>query len=284
MDPATALLEHDWLGACRRSAQGLDRVLAEHHTRAERVAETGLVGAGGDRTLVIDALAEDVVFEELTRLHDAGARFTVISEERGRVDFGDPDVLVVVDPIDGSLNAKRGLLHYALSIAVATGPRVGDVVFGYVFDAGQREEWRAQRGGGAWLGDEPLDRDAPERLTAHGLLEIVAIESAHPALIAAAAPALQASAHRVRALGTIAVALCQVAAGRADAMTSLGACRSVDIAAGALIVTEAGGRVAFPGLDDPDGIELGELSARWPVVAARTQAGLERAATIPVVR
>ena len=282
MDPATALLEHDWLGACRRSAQGLQRILAEHPEQADRLAETGLVGAGGDRTLVIDALAEEAVLAELQGLHDAGARFTVVTEERGIIDFGDPGVLVVVDPIDGSLNAKRGLLHYAVSIAVATGPRMADVVFGYVFDAGQGEEWRAERGRGAWLNDVVLDPAAPERLTAAGLLEIVAIEAAAPARLAASADALLATAHRVRALGTIAVALCQVAAGRADAMASLGPCRSVDAAAAQLIVREAGGLVAFVGLDDPAGPELADLGAGPPVAAARTRAGLERAATIPV--
>src|SRR3954451_25030423 len=115
----------------------------------ERVVETGETGEGGDQTLVIDAAAEDAVFAELERLHDDGARFTAVSEERGVVDFGDPDILVVIDPIDGSLNAKRGLTHHALSIAVAEGPTMADVVFGYVFDLGPGEEWRAVRGGGA---------------------------------------------------------------------------------------------------------------------------------------
>ena len=284
MDPATALLEHDWLGACRRSAQGLQRILADHPTQAERVAETGSIGAGGDRTLTIDALAEDVVLAELQLLHDAGARFTVVTEERGIVDFGDAGVLVVVDPIDGSLNAKRGLLHYAVSIAVAAGPRMADVVFGYVFDAGQGEEWRAVRGQGAWLDDVALDPGVPERLTAAGLLEIVAIEAAAPVRLAASSDGLLATAHRVRALGTIAVALCQVAAGRADAMVSLGPCRSVDAAAAQLIVHEAGGLVAFAGLDDPRGPELADLGAGPPIAAARTRAGLERAAAIPVRR
>lgn len=281
MDAATALLEHDWLGACRRSAEGLERVLAAHPTQAARVAETGDTGAGGDRTLAIDALAEDAVLAELTTLHDAGARFTVVTEERGIVDFGDPGVLVVVDPIDGSLNAKRGLLHYAVSIAVAAGPRMSDVVFGYVFDAGAREEWRAVRGAGAWLNDARLDPAAPERLTPAGLLEIVAVEAAAPARLAASSQALQRTAHRVRALGTIAVALCQVAAGRADAMVSLGPCRSIDAAAAQLIVREAGGLVAFAGLDDPAGPALAELGPGPPIAAARTRAGLERAATIP---
>ncbi|MEA2248765.1 MAG: monophosphatase, partial [Solirubrobacteraceae bacterium] len=116
------LLTHDWLGACRRAARGLEAVLREHPTSNQRVVETGERGEGGDLTLVIDALAETAVFDELDRLHESGARFTAVSEERGLVDYGDPDVLVVIDPIDGSMNAKRGLTHHALSVAVADGP------------------------------------------------------------------------------------------------------------------------------------------------------------------
>src|SRR3954463_10474059 len=111
-------LEHDWLRGGRRGAPGLQSVLGDHPAGLERVIETGETGGGGDRTLVIDAEAEERVFQELQRLHDGGARFTAVSEERGNVDFGDDGVLVVVDPIDGSLNAKRGLPHHALSVAV----------------------------------------------------------------------------------------------------------------------------------------------------------------------
>src|SRR5215218_2964345 len=161
------LLSHDWLGACRRAADGLRAVLREHPTSTQRVVETGERGEGGDLTLVIDAAAEDAVFTELERLHEDGARFTAVSEERGLVDFGDPDVLVVIDPIDGSMNAKRGLTHHALSVAVA------DVVFGYVYDLGPGEEWRAVRGQGAYLNDEPLDQSLPERRRGDGKLELV---------------------------------------------------------------------------------------------------------------
>src|SRR5690242_9826678 len=104
----------DWLGACRRSVTAIRGMLGEHPTIADRVRETGTRGEGGDRTLLIDQAAEDVVFGELERLHDRGARFTAVSEEAGTVDFGSRDVLVVIDPIDGSTNAKRGLPHYAL--------------------------------------------------------------------------------------------------------------------------------------------------------------------------
>ncbi len=260
MPPSTVLLDHDWLGLCRRSAEGLRAVLDQAPTSRERVAETGLVGEGGDRTLVIDSLAEDVVFEQLRVLHDGGARFTAVSEERGIVDFGDPSLLVVIDPIDGSLNAKRGLAHHAVSIAVADGPTMADVLLGYVYDVGTREEWRAERGGGAYLNDVLLTDVPPERRTSDGLLEVVAVESAAPHRLAAAAQALQETAHRVRAIGSIAISLCQVAAGRVDAMASLGRCRSVDAAAAQLIVREAGGLVAFPSCATPLGAPLADLA------------------------
>src|SRR6201990_396312 len=137
------LLSHDWLGACRRAAEGLRTVLRDHPTSAERVIETGERGEGGDLTLVIDAAAEDAVFSELERLHRDGARFTAVSEDRENVASADPDVLVVIDPIDGSMNAKRGLTHHALSVAVADGPTMADVAFGYVYDLGPVEEWLA---------------------------------------------------------------------------------------------------------------------------------------------
>jgi len=278
-----AALSYDWLGACRRSAGALGAILAAAAPGAERLRETGTIGEGGDRTLVLDQAAEDAVFAELKGLHDAGARFTAISEERGVVDFGDPGVRVVVDPIDGSLNAKRGLGHHALSIAVADGPTMADVAFGYVFDFGPAEEWRAVRGEGAWLGDVALVDVPAERRTSDGRLEIVAVESAAPQRLAAASEGLTAAAYRVRAIGAIAISLCQVAAGRVDGMASLGRCRSVDAAAAQLIVRESGGLVAFPGLPEPLGAPLDDLRALAPVVAARTPAGLELVAAIPVL-
>src|ERR687894_652219 len=153
----------DWLGASRRAASALRSMLAERTTMAQRVIETGTRGEGGDQTLEIDALAEEAVFAELARLHEAGARFTVVSEERGTVEFGGGDVLVVVDPIDGSMNAKRGLPHHCVSIAVAEGPTMADVVFGFVQDFGPEEEWVAWRGRGAHLNGRPLDPRLEER-------------------------------------------------------------------------------------------------------------------------
>src|ERR687886_2789977 len=167
----------DWLGASRRAAAALRSMLAERTTIAERVVETGTRGEGGDRTLEIDALAEELVFAELAELHEAGARFRVVSEERGFVDFGGDGVVVVVDPIDGSLNAKRGLPHHCLSIAVAHGPTMADVFFGFVQDFGPDEEWVAWRDGGATLNGMALDPSLGERRVG-GKLEVLGIESA----------------------------------------------------------------------------------------------------------
>lgn len=148
MTSTRSALQADWLGACRRAVAGLAEMLAEVPTISERAVETGTRGSGGDRTLVIDRSAESVVLGELDRLRDQGYRFLAISEERGEVDYGDSSVKVIIDPIDGSLNAKRGIPHHALSVAVAAGETMADVEFAFVYDFGPAEEWWAQRGQG----------------------------------------------------------------------------------------------------------------------------------------
>src|SRR5919206_4378991 len=278
MDPASS---PDWLGASRRAAAGIRRLLEERPTIAERVEETGTRGEGGDRTLVIDEAAEELIFAELSELHRAGARFRAVSEERGAVEFGGDDLLVVVDPIDGSLNAKRGLPHHAVSIAVAEGPTMADVTFGFVQDFGPDEEWVAWSGMGATLNGLPLDPAVGERRWASdGKLELVGFESADPRWVLRSAEALVGVAHPLRAIGTIAAALCQVAAGRFDGMLTLKGCRAVDAAAGQLIVREAGGHVAFTAFEDPLAAPL-DLLPHSPVVAARAQEALRELAAVP---
>jgi myo-inositol-1(or 4)-monophosphatase len=282
MMPTGTALDADWLGACRGAVAGLRDVLAAHPRTRQRAVETGDRGEGGDRTLVIDEGAEHAVFAQLDALHAAGHRFTAVSEERGEVAYGDDGIRVVIDPIDGSLNAKRLMPHYALSIAVADGPTMADVAFAYVFDFGAGEEWTATRGGGAQLDGVPLDPSLPERRAPDGRLELFGIEQADPRHIAAASDELQSVARRLRVIGAIAVTLCQVAAARLDAMASLLNCRAVDAAAAQLIVREAGGHVAFPRCDEPLSAPL-DVAARSPVVAARSPETLAALARVPVV-
>lgn len=277
----------DWLAACRRIVVELRTMFGEHPTTRERAVELGR-GVGGDRTLMIDDAAERLIFEELERVHSAGYGFTVISEERGEVVYGDGVCRVVVDPVDGSMNAKRALWPFTVSIAVAEPPFSGtagepnmaNISFGFVYDFGLDEEWTAQRGAGARLNDRLLSLEASERRTSGGLLELVAIESARPEWVAAGLPALGQVAHRLRAFGSIAFALCQLAGGRVDGMVTLWSSRSVDAAAGQLIVRESGGCVAFTAADEPLGLPL-DLAARSPIAAARTPAALAELAAVP---
>ena len=279
MTPPLTALHADWLTACRTAAQGLREVLVEHPTSRERVVETGDRGEGGDRTLVIDQQAEEAVFAQLDAMHAAGARFVAISEERGIVAYGGEDVRVVIDPLDGSLNAKRGMRSYALSIAVADGPTMADVAFAYVYDFGTSEEWTARRGEGAVLNGRRIEDPPPERRMSDGRLELITIESSDPQYLAPAMDGLLEHVHRVRAIGSIAISCCQVANARADGMLTLWRTRAVDVAAAQLIVRESGGLVAFPAFDDPLGAPL-DLLPHSPVVAARTADGLARLLSI----
>jgi myo-inositol-1(or 4)-monophosphatase len=266
-------LAADWFGLCRRAASRISAMFSERPSTRERESGTER-GAGGDRTLVIDSLAETAVFEELEALHAGGCDFTVISEERGTVVFGDgaSDVRVVVDPIDGSLNAKRLLPTHSLSIAVAGGETMEDVELGYVRDFGTGEEFTARREQGAELNGEPLD---PEEAGAR--LEVVGFESARPEWVAPVAAQLEGKVYRMRRIGTIAVSLCYVAAARFDGMVTTGVCRSVDAAAGQLIAREAG---AFVDFLKHGGIEAPlDLDARYRMVAARAPEHLETLVT-----
>jgi myo-inositol-1(or 4)-monophosphatase len=283
MAATNTALAADWLGLCRRAVARMERMLARTPGIEERAAETGTRGAGGDHTLVLDRSAERVVFDELDELHASGVRFTALSEERGEEHFGaagEDAVRVVIDPIDGSLNAKRDGAHFALSVAVAAGETMADVHFGFVHDFGAREQWWAWCGEGAWRAradgppdGERLDRARTDRRSRSGRLEVVGLESADPRWLCEQAEGLAGVAHRLRALGTIAVSLCAVAAARHDGLVTLRRARGVDSAAGQLIVREAGGLVSFPDCAEPLGAPLDATPASR-VVAARSERGL----------
>jgi myo-inositol-1(or 4)-monophosphatase len=222
----------DWLALCRACVVDIEVVLESLPTRAEREPVLR-AGEGGDDTTAIDAAAEEAV---VARLEGLGGDFTLVSEELGVRTFGGGGTMhVVVDPIDGSVNAKRGIPYFSLSLAVAEGPTLGDVYFGFVHDFGAREEWVAERGGGAQLNERPLDTPPPK-----DPIEILSFEGTTTECIAARASAMIGVAGRLRVMGSLALSLCHLAAGRVDAVCSLKPARSIDIAAGQLLVRERG--------------------------------------------
>ena len=276
----------DWLGICRRAVAAQRTIFDEVRGSEARTVYEG-VGEGGDRALVIDRCCEDAVFAELDALGAEGASFVAVSEERGEVGFGEGgEARVVIDPIDGSLNARRTIPSHSLSLAVASGSSMADVEFGYVYDFGAGEEFVARRGEGAILtppgpfrtgregsgagqGDGEPIRVAPQE---GDKLEVVGAEAAEPERARAALEALRGKAYRLRVVGSLAITGAYVAAGRFDGMLSLRPCRSVDVAAAQLLVREAGGEVAFGDLA-LDEAPLG-LDARYPIAAAATAAAL----------
>ena len=164
--------------------------------------------------------------------------YRIVSEEIGI--YGDHRFTIVVDPIDGSLNAKRGIPFFSISIAVAEGDTMGDVVFGYVFDFGSGEEWTATRGGRALLNREPIvERPKDE-------LEILSFEATTTQYVSENAARFDGVAHRLRVMGSLAITLCHLAAGRVDGVVSLKGARSVDIAAAQLLVREQGLSIELP--------------------------------------
>jgi myo-inositol-1(or 4)-monophosphatase len=244
-EASSALVFADWLAACRRMVEQQREVFAAAPSIAERTVYEG-IGEGGDRALAIDRHCEEIVFRELDTMHADGNAFTAISEERGEVGFdaAESEVRVVIDPIDGSLNARRTIPSHCLSIAVAGGRSMADVEFGYVYDFGASEEFVATRGDGAQLNGRPIRAEGP----GHGI-EVVGLESAEPGWILPAVEGLRGKAFRVRSIGAIAITLAYVAAGRLDGMLTARVCRSVDAAGGQLIAREAGARVEFEDLD-----------------------------------
>jgi myo-inositol-1(or 4)-monophosphatase len=265
--PKVDVLSADWIEICRRIV-AVQKGLFEQTPGIEARTEYEGVGEGGDRSLVIDRRCEDAVFVELEELAADGASFVAISEERGEVVFGaGGPTRVVIDPIDGSLNARRTLPAHSLSIAVASGGSMADVELGYVYDFGAGEEFAARRGQGAALDGRPIAVAADSEK-----LELLGVESAAPGRMLPLAEALDGAVFRLRVIGSIAITASYVAAGRLDGMLSLRPCRSVDIAAAQLIVREAGGEPAFGELA-LEQAGLG-LDARYPIAAAAGGLGL----------
>jgi myo-inositol-1(or 4)-monophosphatase len=204
-------------------------------------------------------VALDEAAESATLQHFEGEDVRIVSEELGF--RGNGRYTVLVDPIDGSQNAERGIPYFCLCVAIAEGDTVGDVFFGYVYDFGANEEFLAVRGEGAFLNGEPM-LDGPR-----DYIQFLSLEATRAQLVYESLAALAPLTDRVRVMGAQALTYCHMAAGRTDAVVCLKPSRSVDFAAAQLIVRERGFAIEL--FDDApiDAAPL-DLEARSRVVAA----------------
>lgn len=191
------------------------------------------IGASGTATKMIDAVAEDVV---LSQLRMAGTGFRVLSEEIGDILIGsEPKYFIHLDPLDGTFNAVHGIPFYAVSLYLAN----DRCRFGYVCDLARMTKYYAEAGHGAYV--TPGGRLFVSKTSALKDFSISAYTlRPNTGRIAAVGDQVR----RIRTLGSTSLEMCYVATGKLDAFVDLrGRMRAVDMAAGMLIIEEAGGLV-----------------------------------------
>jgi myo-inositol-1(or 4)-monophosphatase len=196
------------------------------------------VGAGGDISRKIDIVAEKTVLDYLKKI-----KFdcVVLGEECGRVDLSkNPKGFVIMDAIDGSANAVRGIPFFCCSLAFATENKLSSITAGVVTDLTTGDEYWAVRGKGAFCNKKRI------RVHKHRpVYKIVGINisGAKPSLIKKIQPVFENSNH-ARHLGANALELALFARGLIDIYIDLRQkIRVTDMAAGYIIVKEAGGMI-----------------------------------------
>ena len=187
----------------------------------------------------VDGLAEDAIVKELRK---ANPDYAILGEEGGaqKGNRGPSRHTWVIDPLDGTSNYLRGLPHWCVSIALCEGP---EPLHGVVFDPLRNELFIATRGAGAQLNDKRIR--VAERKDLAGAVIATGFPPRERKRADAqldCVKALLQEAEDVRRTGSAALDLAYVAAGRVDAYFEAGV-QAWDVAAGALLVREAGGRV-----------------------------------------
>jgi myo-inositol-1(or 4)-monophosphatase len=234
----------DWLKILLRCKDNVKEHIQPHlETRGEPQPNLGR-GAGGDPMKLVDLAAEKAIVE-IFQQYDVS--FTLISEESGVKEFGatPTQCYVTVDPIDGTTNLVRGLPFYATSIAVSAAPVLSSVYAGLVADLFHDTTYTTLEGKGAYRDGKKIASST-----------VVALDEAMIGLdlntyrVSEIAPQLtsliQHTKH-IRHFGANALELCYVAEGLTDAFVDIrGKLRTTDVAAGILILKEAGGTVTTP--------------------------------------
>jgi myo-inositol-1(or 4)-monophosphatase len=223
------------LGASSR-ARVATRALAQGEDRTKVLG----VGAAGDRTLVADKAAEDILLKSIL-----GVRGTrVLSEEAGMVGEPEAPTLAVVDPLDGSSNFKRGIPFYCTSVAIADGQRLEDVTYGIVRNLVTGEAYEGWKGGGATKDGRRIKTS--RTASASEAVVDVDVSGGDLSLVSRLARLIAASERQVH-FGANALELCLLAEGKLDSFVDLrGKMRVTDFAAGCLIAREAGASISCP--------------------------------------
>lgn len=253
----------EWLKVLTRVAARVEEATAPLIGRTQTPLGEG---AGGDETLPLDEAAESVTLEILEEVGDV----RVVTEEAGVVTFGDPEAVVIVDPVDGSHNARVGLPAYAVSLAVAPlDGRLGDIVCGLVRNLATGQTYAAPADGGATLDGEPVrPSDATEGWTAG--FELWPPRMVDDGFWPRATQVMKAS-RRIRSLGSTAIAGCLVAKGAVDVHVDVrGTGRVLDLTAVHRIMTDAGAVVT-----DDRGRPLEELPIDLDTTTTLVAAGNE---------
>ncbi len=203
-------------------------------------------GAGGDITTKIDSIAEQALIEIIKKQN---IDFHLISEEIGEKYYGDKKNYdkckdyIIMDPIDGSLNANRGISFCCISVAHANGPNSRNIIEGVILNLYTKAIYWAIKGKGAYLNNKQISvskLDDIDRAVAG-----VALNSSEPfsRAVQRYKPIID-EVYKVRTMGSVALELCQVADGALDLFLDVrGTLRILDCAASILIVQEAGGTI-----------------------------------------
>jgi len=213
--------------------RSIGKKLLQEIPPVKKISKTAIgIGASGDKTYQIDKVAEDII---LSILEESGEGLTIISEEIGLKDINGGGKRVLIDPIDGSRNAVSGIPFYCTSIAIADGDTIGDIESAYVVNLINGDEFRAEKGKGAFLNDEGINTQADD------VFYLTAYEAQAPHKdIPFITPLLSAS-RKTRCLGATALDLAYLACGAISIFANPSPSRSFDFAAGWLLVKEAGG-------------------------------------------
>lgn len=197
-------------------------------------------GVGGDKTRLIDAVAEEAVFE---KLREKALSCMVVSEERGLVSVGEGgDGYLIVDALDGTNNSLRGIPLYCVSLAAADKPKLSSIHSAVVQDLHHDETFWASKGEGARLEGSPITPSTVKTLE-DALIGVDMNPPLPEGKIGGLIRLLRASKHS-RHFGVKALELCYVASGRLDAFVEVrGRTRVTDLAASYLIIKEAGGLI-----------------------------------------